>query len=58
MDSETKIIETFKAAGKPLKAGELAEQSGLDKKEIDKILKKLKKEDRIESPQRCYYQVK
>lgn len=58
MDNEAKVLDAFKAAGKPLKAGELAEESGVDKKEVDKILKKLKKEDKIDSPKRCYYQIK
>ena len=58
MDNEAKIIAAFKAAGKPLKAGELATQSGVDKKEVDKILKKLKKDEIIDSPQRCFYQIK
>lgn len=58
MDNEAKILAAFKAADKPLKAGEVAAQSGVDKKEVDKILKKLKKEDKIDSPQRCFYQIK
>jgi len=58
MDNEAKVLAAFKAAGKPLKSGELATQSGVDKKEVDKILKKLKKDDVLDSPQRCYYQLK
>lgn len=30
--SAEKVLETMKAAGKPLKAGEIATASGLDKK--------------------------
>ena len=58
MDNESKVLDTFKAAGKPLNASELAAQSGLDKKEVEKIIKKLRKEEKINSPKRCYYQVK
>jgi len=42
-------------AGKPLRSGEIAELTGLDKKEVEKAIKKLKKEGKIESPKRCYY---
>jgi transcription initiation factor TFIIIB Brf1 subunit/transcription initiation factor TFIIB len=53
-----KVLETMKTAGKPLKAGEIAQASGLDKKEVDKAMKVLKKEGKIESPKVCYWQPK
>jgi DNA-binding transcriptional regulator GbsR (MarR family) len=53
-----KVLETMKAAGKPLKAGEIAEASGLDKKEVDKAMKVLKAEGKIESPKVCFWQPK
>lgn len=56
--SVEKVFETMKAAGKALKAGEIAEASGLDKKEVDKAMKVLKAEGRIESPKVCYWQPK
>jgi DNA-binding IclR family transcriptional regulator len=56
--SAEKLLEVMKAAGKPLKAGEIAETSGLDKKEVDKAMKVLKAEGRIESPKVCYWQPK
>lgn len=54
---EDKIITLLKE-NEPLKGGEIAEKLGTDKKEIDKLIKKLKKEDKIISPKRCYYSVK
>ena len=54
---EQKIIETLKSAGKALKAGEIAELSGLDKKEVDKAIKALKSENKIYCPKRCFYDV-
>ncbi len=42
-------------AGKPLKTQEIADLLGVDKKVVDKIIKKLKKEGKITSPKRCYY---
>ena len=56
--SVEKVFETMKAAGKALKAGEIATASGLDKKEVDKAMKILKTEGKIESPKVCYWQPK
>ena len=56
--SKEKVLETMKAAGKALKAGEIAEAAGLDKKEVDKAMKELKKEGAIISPKVCYWQPK
>jgi DNA-binding transcriptional regulator GbsR (MarR family) len=56
--SVEKVLEAMKSAGKPLKAGEIAEVAGLDKKEVDKAMKVLKTEGRIESPKVCYWQPK
>ncbi len=58
MDTEKTIIETLKKAGKPLKAGEIAELAGIEKKAVDKAIKALKTRDKIVSPKRCYYEVK
>ena len=38
MDSSEKIIKTLSSAGKPMKAGEISEASGIDKKEVDKVI--------------------
>jgi Mn-dependent DtxR family transcriptional regulator len=53
---EDKILDLLKE-NEPLKGGEIAEKLGLDKKEVDKAIKKLKKEEKIISPKRCYYSV-
>ncbi len=55
MVSEEEILEILKKAGKPLKTQEIADLLGTDKKEVDKLIKKLKKEGKITSPKRCYY---
>ena len=51
---EEKVLELL--TGKAMKSAEIAEALGVDKKEVDKIIKKLKKEGKIDSPKRCYYQ--
>ncbi|MBT3385242.1 MAG: MarR family transcriptional regulator [Prolixibacteraceae bacterium] len=56
--SVEKVLETLQTAGKPLKAGEIAEASGLEKKVVDKAMKVLKKEERIVSPKFCYWEPK
>lgn len=58
MGTKEKILKTLKEAGKPLKAGEIAEVSGMDKKDVDKAMKNLKDEGIIEPPKRCYWQPK
>jgi len=49
------VFKVLKEAGKPLKSKEIAELAGIDKKEVDKAIKILKKEGKITSPKRCYY---
>ncbi|MCX6273447.1 MAG: MarR family transcriptional regulator [Bacteroidetes bacterium] len=58
MDSIKLVTDTLAKAGKPMKAGEIAEVSGLDKKEVDKVIKKLKTEEKITSPKVCFYELK
>ncbi len=56
-DSKQTILKAMKKAGKPLKAGEVAELTGLPDKEVGKQIKALKAEGEIESPKRCFYSV-
>ncbi|MDX9881322.1 MAG: hypothetical protein RBS73_04605 [Prolixibacteraceae bacterium] len=56
--SVEKVFAAMSAAGKPLKAGEIAEATGLDKKEVEKAMNVLKKEGKIVSPVRCAWEVK
>ena len=57
MDNYKIVLEFFEKANKPVKAGEVAEGTGLDKKEVDKIMAKLKKEEKIVSPKRCLWEI-
>ncbi len=58
MNTLETVLHTMKNAGKPLKAGEIAELSGIDKKEIEKVMKELQKTGDIVSPKRCYWEPK
>ena len=52
---EERVLEAFRKAGKPLRPGEVAEILGVDRKEVDAVIKKLKREGKLHSPKRCYY---
>ncbi len=54
--SKRKVLEVMREAGKPVSAGEVEKLSGLDRKEIDKAFKELKKEEAIVSPVRCKWE--
>lgn len=58
METAIKILDAMKLAGVPLNAGKLVELTGLDRKEVDKGMKKLKTEDLIISPKNCFWQPK
>ena len=58
MENTQKVLEAMQKSGKALKSGEIAEISGLDKKEVDKAMKILKDEDKIVSPKRCFWEPK
>ena len=55
MDDKQKVIDTFKNSEEPLNAKKVSELSGVEKKEVDKIMKELKKDETIVSPKRCYW---
>jgi len=56
MDDKVKLVfDAMKKAGKPVRTGEIAEATGIDKKEVTKIISLLKKEGKVISPKRCYY---
>ncbi len=55
MEPKEKIIKAFEDAGKPMRPGEVAEMAGLEKKDAEKAIKKLKDEGVLFSPKRCFY---
>lgn len=52
------ILEAMKKSGKALKASEIADITGIEKKEVDKAIKKLIAEAKVSSPKKCYYEAK
>lgn len=57
MDIQEKIIKIFTEAGEALKPGDVAEKAGLDKKEVEKAIKKMKDAGTLHSPKRCFYDI-
>nr|WP_307776156.1 MarR family transcriptional regulator [uncultured Cetobacterium sp.] len=56
MELKDQIVKVL-TESEPLKMGELAEKLQADKKEVEKIVKDLKKEGVVISPKRCYISV-
>ena len=57
MELKEKVLEILQKS-EPMKAGEIAEALGEDKKLVDKAIKELKAEESIISPKRCFYSAK
>jgi len=55
MDTTEKVLNVMRTAGEPLNAGKIAELGGLERKDVDKAMAQLKKEEKIVSPRRCYW---
>lgn len=58
MELTDKIIEAMKKSGEPMSAGQITTKLEADRKDVDKAMKVLKKEERIVSPKRCYWEPK
>ncbi len=58
MEAKEKVLDAMKKAGVPLNAGKIVELTGLDRKDVDKAMTKLKAEQAIVSPVKCYWQPK
>lgn len=56
--SKEKVLEVFRKEAKPLRPGDIAEITGLDKNDVSKFIKELKTDEKIYSPKRCFYQAK
>ena len=54
-ENELKVLKAFDEYGKPAGPKVIAEETGIPKDEVSKIIKNLKKDDYIMSPKRCYY---
>jgi len=58
MDKKELVFKVLSESGEPMRPGDISEKTGLSKEDVDKAIKELKKEGKIESPKRCFYQAK
>lgn len=56
MVTQEDVLKAMKEAGKPLGASDVAKILNADKKEVDKVFKELKAEQKIVSPVRCKWE--
>lgn len=54
---EKKVLDAIKKAKEPVKSGDVAAKTGLDSKEVGKIISKLQKDGAVISPKRCFYTI-
>ena len=57
MDYLNIVKETMVKLGKPVSAGEVEKESGLERKLVDKAFKELKEKGEIVSPIRCKWEL-
>ena len=50
-----KVLQAMKKAGEPVRPGDIAEMTGLDKDAVSMALNALKKDGKIMSPRRCFW---
>ncbi|MBR5055618.1 MAG: transcriptional regulator [Bacteroidales bacterium] len=56
MIMKEKVLQAMLEFGAPVNAGKIAEITGLDRKDVDKVFAELKKEGAIVSPVRCKWE--
>ena len=53
---EKKVLNAMKKAAKPVRPGDVAKMIGAESKEVSKVISELKKEGKVRSPKRCFYE--
>ena len=56
MENSEKVLKALKDNGKPMRSGDISLAAGIEKAEVEKLIKKMLKEDKVFSPIRCFYQ--
>ena len=57
MDDKPKmVLDAMKSAKKPVRPGDVADATGLGKDEVSKIIQGLKKDGKVVSPKRCFWE--
>ncbi len=58
MEYQEQVLSALINSSDPLKAGEIAEKTWIDKKEVSKVIKQLMNDGKVHSPKFCYYDAK
>lgn len=53
---EDTVLKAMQDAGKPVRPGDVAKALNVDSKEVSKAIDTLKKQGKIHSPKRCFYE--
>ncbi|MDC0336166.1 transcriptional regulator [Pseudodesulfovibrio sp.] len=53
---QDKVLTAMKAAGKPVRPGDVAKTLGVESKDVSKAIQSLKEDGKVNSPKRCYYE--
>jgi hypothetical protein len=56
MEIVDQVFGAMKKAGKAVSAGQIVELTGIERKEVDKAMKKLKTGGKIVSPKNCFWE--
>ena len=56
MKVEKKVLNALKKAGKPVRPGDVAKLIGEDSKQVSKAIQELKKQGKVVSPKRCFWE--
>ena len=54
-DKELTVLDAMKKAAKPVRPGDVAKDTGLESKEVSKIINSLKEQGKVHSPKRCFW---
>jgi DNA-binding Lrp family transcriptional regulator len=54
-DKKQAIIKALQDAGAPVRPGDIAAATGIDKAEVSKLMKKLQADGQAHSPKRCFW---
>jgi len=54
-DKEQMVLKAMRNAGEPVRPGDIAKVTGLESKEVSKLISALKKKGMVSSPKRCFY---
>jgi len=54
-DKKNVVLKAMQDAGKPVRPGDVANATGIENKEVSKLIQELKKDGKVMSPKRCFW---